>query len=64
MYALVIVLMLNGMYSVQAPNLVFPDLETCERMKELNTKVLRDTAPNDSAKFYAVCVKVNKDIEV
>ena len=38
MYVFLVVLMVNGMYSVQAPNMVFPDLETCERVKNMNTE--------------------------
>jgi hypothetical protein len=54
--------MINGLYSVQAPNVVFPDLQSCEDMKEVNAKVLRQTSPTPSAKFYAQCIKIPKDI--
>jgi hypothetical protein len=52
------------MYSVQAHNMVFPDLETCERVKDINTEVLRNTAPSDTAKFYTKCVMIPRGISV
>jgi len=62
MYVYIVVFMINGLYSVQAPNVVFPDLQSCEDMKEVNAKVLRQTTPTPSAKFYAQCIKIPKDI--
>ena len=64
MYVFLVVLMVNGMYSVQAHNMVFPDLETCERVKYINTEVLRNTAPSDTAKFYTKCVMIPRGISV
>ena len=64
MYVFLVVLMVNGMYSVQAPNMVFPDLETCERVKNINTEVLRNTTPSATAKFYTKCVMIPRDISV
>jgi hypothetical protein len=64
MYVYLVVLMINGMYSVQAPNIIFPDLETCEIAKELNSLVLKDSTPTSTAKFYAQCVKIPYDVDV
>ena len=55
--------MLNGLYSVQAPNMVFPDKDTCELVRTKNTKMLRDNSPTPNAKYYAICVQIPKDIE-
>ena len=63
MYVYLVVLMLNGLYSVQAPNMVFPDKDTCELVRTTNTKMLRDKSPTPNAKYYAVCVKIPKDID-
>jgi len=63
MYVYLVVLMLNGLYSVQAPNMVFPDRNTCEKVKAINTKKLRDNSPTPNAKYYAVCVQIPKDID-
>ena len=55
--------MLNGLYSVKAPNMVFPNKDTCERVRAINTKKLRDKSPTPNAKYYAICVQIPKDID-
>ena len=63
MYVYLVVLMLNGLYSVKAPNMVFPNKDTCERVRAINTKKLRDKSPTPNAKYYAICVQIPKDID-
>jgi len=62
-YVYLVVLMLNGGYSVQAPNVVFTDLEVCLKFKAINSLKLRTESPTATAKFYSTCVKIPKDIE-
>jgi len=63
MYVYLVVLMLNGAYSVQAPNVVFTDLEICLKVKAMNSLKLRSESPTAAAKFYATCIKIPKDID-
>jgi len=63
MYVYLVVLMLNGGYSVQVPNAVFTDLEVCLKVKAVNSAKLRSESPTSTAKFYATCIKIPKDID-
>jgi len=63
MYVYLVVLMLDGGYSVQAPNVVFSDLEVCLKVKAMNSFKLRSESPTAAAKFYATCIKIPKDID-
>jgi len=63
MYVYLVVLMLNGGYSVKAPNVVFSDLKVCLKVKAMNSAKLRLENPTATAKFYATCIKIPKDID-
>ena len=63
MYVYLVVLMLDGGYFVQAPNVVFTDLEICLKVKAMNSLKLRTESPTASSKFYATCIKIPKDID-
>jgi len=62
-YVYLVVLMLDGGYFVQAPNVVFTDLEICLKVKAMNSLKLRTESPTASSKFYATCIKIPKDID-
>jgi len=55
--------MLNGGYSVKAPNVVFSDLKVCLKVKAMNSLKLRTESPTAASKFYATCIKIPKDID-
>jgi len=63
MYVYLVVLMLNGGYSVKAPNVVFSDLKVCLKVKAMNSLKLRTESPTAASKFYATCIKIPKDID-
>lgn len=63
MYVYLVVLMLNGSYSVQAPNIVFKTLEDCLSAKAANAQVLNRTKPFPNARYYSTCIQIPKDVE-
>ena len=63
MYVMITILMLGNNMSVQAPNIVFNDMASCIKAKNLQNKILDLTKPDADARHVTNCFKITPDIQ-